>query len=200
MDRVVSVLLFLEGILLSAGGFFLNQAADASFSEEIVANMGTKSTLLSESVLVDTIHNLTFWGGVGMVATGLLLVVASVTFPRFRRERRHDEADAVRTATETNVVFGAIVTAVILFFPLAPTVGGGVTGYYQGENGTKSGAVAGLVASTLLVVLLAFPIGGAVAAGAAPIAGLLTVTLVAGVVYVVGLSALGGYVGATMSE
>lgn len=106
--------------------------------------------------------------------------------------------------TLRNALIGAVVSVVLAFLPFSPALGGGVAGYLQGpsrEDGLRVGAYAGLVAAIpiLLVVTLfgsLFFLGAFFEPRAA--FGFVFVLLVFGVglLYTVGLSALGGYLGA----
>lgn len=108
-----------------------------------------------------------------------------------------------------HALIGAVVTVVVSFIPFSPVLGGGVAAYLDeadANGGVRIGAISGVVASVplllgslLLVAVLGFftvggPGSGAVAFG---VGGALIV-LVFGlllVLYTVGLSALGGYLG-----
>ncbi|MCU4718307.1 DUF5518 domain-containing protein [Halapricum hydrolyticum] len=109
--------------------------------------------------------------------------------------------------TVLNAVIGAVVTVVTTFIPFSPVLGGAVAGYLQKEDSStalKVGALSGAIAMLpflLVVALLAgglpflpvfFDVPGA-------FAGIVVVfvifAILASAVYVVGLSALGGYLG-----
>lgn len=114
------------------------------------------------------------------------------------------------TNSALNALLGGVVSILVAFVPFSPLVGGFVAGYLHDADrsaAVRVGALAGLVA--LLPLLLAggfvllFVVGG-VAVGA-PRASLLFLAfvVVAGVVailYTVGLSAAGGYLGAIVAE
>lgn len=107
--------------------------------------------------------------------------------------------------TLTNALIGAVVTAILSWFvPLAPIVGGAVAAYLQGadaEGGVRNGALSGLLALVPLG-LLGLAIVGFVGlftldpVGTAVSLVVVVGALLVGSVYVVGLSALGGYLGA----
>jgi hypothetical protein len=111
--------------------------------------------------------------------------------------------------TLVNAVLGALATIVLSpFVPFAPVAGGAVSGYLQGgrrDDGLRVGAVSGAIA-LIPVVLVVFFVGGIFLTmftggfgmpGA--MGGLGAVILIFGllfaVVYTVGLSALGGWLG-----
>ena len=105
--------------------------------------------------------------------------------------------------TLLNALIGAIVSVVLVFLPFSTVLGGGVAGYLQGESredGLRVGAYSGLIAAIpiLLGVMLigtVFFFGAFVEPWAA--IGFVFVVFALGVtlVYSVGLSALGGYLG-----
>lgn len=112
--------------------------------------------------------------------------------------------------TFTNALVGAIVTVVtVSVLPLSPLVGGAVSGYLQGGDG-DDGLIVGLISGliSLIPVLLVLAIVGNIALlvfagsgvgfpgllGSLSILLLVVVVLVGGL-YVVLLSAVGGWVG-----
>jgi len=108
--------------------------------------------------------------------------------------------------TLVNALVGAVVTAVTSFLPLSPVIGGAVAGYLQGgtrSDGLRVGAISGFIGMipVLAVGFLLFSVLGVFALGiesAFPFAigGFLIVfALVSSLVYFVGLSAVGGWIG-----
>jgi hypothetical protein len=135
-----------------------------------------------------------------------------------------EESGGVRTESTTegstarsregfyvHAVVGAVVTVLTSIVPFSPLIGGGVAGYLHGggtAQGTRVGGFSGVIASLPLagvfLVLLTVMSFGSVTTG--EVAGPLLVVAIVGVVllfvavYTVGLSALGGYVGAALAE
>lgn len=110
-----------------------------------------------------------------------------------------------------HALLGAVVTVVTSFVPFSPLIGGGVAGYLHGSGsgrGTKVGLVSGVIASLPLAAIFLFLFSimsfGSIYTG--EFAGPLFVIVLVGVIlmfaalYIVGLSALGGYVGASFAE
>jgi hypothetical protein len=109
-----------------------------------------------------------------------------------------------------HALIGAVVTVVFSFIPFSPVLGGGVAAYLSDadtSDGVRLGAISGLIASIplLLFGFLAFAIFGLFTVGgpgmdgmAVGLGGLFVLLLVGvvGLAYTVGLSALGGYLGA----
>ena len=116
-----------------------------------------------------------------------------------------------RSSTLVNALIGAVATVVLSFIPFSPILGGGVAGYLQHgsrDDGVKVGAISGIIATipVVLGVLLLVSIFAIVPTGmGAPRLALggvvlaLVVFLFAGI-YTVGLSAVGGYLGAYLAE
>jgi len=113
-----------------------------------------------------------------------------------------------------HALIGAVVTVVFSFIPFSPVLGGGVAAYLSEADtseGIRIGAISGLIASIplLLFGFLAFAIFGIFTVGGPGMNGMalglggLFVLLLVGVValaYTVGLSALGGYLGAYLGD
>ncbi|SEO10786.1 hypothetical protein SAMN05216388_100874 [Halorientalis persicus] len=213
VDWAVTLVTILAGLLFAAGGAVLYSSADRSWIAAAVAEGTVHSDGLTDAQLVDALHGLAWWGGIGLAVTGLLFVIAGVAFMAYRTRwhRRRAETGETGPDTTTNAVIGAVVTVVTSFVPISPVLGGAVAGYLgrgDGRNGVRVGAYSGLVTSIPVIVLFAFLIGGAavvgveigVGLGAAAVALILLVALAVTVLTVVGLSALGGYLGVEFSE
>jgi hypothetical protein len=111
--------------------------------------------------------------------------------------------------TLINAGIGLVASIVLSFLPFSPLLGGAVAGYLEGgdgRDGLRVGAISGALGLVVgAVVLVLFVVGfGVVFSGApSPQAGLLgslslvffVVGSVVGVVYLLGLSALGGAIG-----
>lgn len=112
-----------------------------------------------------------------------------------------------------NALIGAVAAVVLFFLPFQTLVGGAVAGYLQGpdtDEGLRVGALAGvfLLVPAVLVVLLfggafltVIPFVHPVAAGVGALAVfVLLVLLAVAALYVVGLCALGGVLGAYLNR
>ena len=109
--------------------------------------------------------------------------------------------------TGLNAVIGAVVTVVTTFIPFSPVLGGAVAGYLQQEDSStalKVGALSGAIAVLPFLLVVVFltstlPFLPALFHVPGAFAGIVVVfvifALLASAVYVVGLSALGGYLG-----
>lgn len=99
--------------------------------------------------------------------------------------------------TVLNAVIGAVVTIVLSFTVVSPVLGGVAAGYLQREDGLRVGALAGVIAA-LPAVLLTFLVVGFLGFGAAPVFlgfFFIIVGIILVPIYIIGLSALGGYLG-----
>jgi hypothetical protein len=103
---------------------------------------------------------------------------------------------------------GAAATVLLGFVPFSPVLGGALAGYLHGRDGLSVGTVAGVIAAIPAALLLLLVLGivgfGTIVAdqlsAAFFFAGLFFVSVLILLVYVVGLSALGGLVGVELSE
>ena len=104
-----------------------------------------------------------------------------------------------------NALIGGVVTIVLSFTGVSPVLGGAVAGYLNRRDGVRVGTLAGLIALVPMILGLVFLGGfvglfsffggrGAMMAGGI---GLMVVLLIFGFasIIIVGLSALGGYIG-----
>lgn len=110
--------------------------------------------------------------------------------------------------TLLNAAIGAVATALLSgFVPFAPLFGGALAGYLEGgtrSDGLRVGTIAGLVGLVLTAVVAGFVFfvftaivigyGGPGLFGALGLVALVLVVIVSAV-YIVGLSALGGWLG-----
>ncbi|MDS0259068.1 DUF5518 domain-containing protein [Haloarcula sp. S1CR25-12] len=111
--------------------------------------------------------------------------------------------------TLINAVIGLVASIVLSFLPFSPLFGGAVAGYLEGgdsSDGLRVGAISGVlgvvvgaVVLVLFVVVFGVFVSGTAGAQAGVLGGLGLVFLlggsVVGVVYFVGLSAIGGSLG-----
>lgn len=196
LDWLVAGLFVLEGLAAIAVGATLTQSVDRAFARDLVADVEQPPSFVSEAVLVDTIHNLLVWSGVGAVVLGGLFVVAGVAFRRYRtRVRAAHEAGAPASTRHAVVLGGSLAIVGQAFVPFVQVGGGAVAGYLRaGENATVAGALTGLLAGAPAVVLAVFPAAGAALAGAPLVGALLVVAAFVGAVVSVVMGAVGGLV------
>lgn len=106
--------------------------------------------------------------------------------------------------TFMHALIGAVVTIVTAFLPFSPVLGGAVAAYLNGADsvdGVQIGAISGAIA-TIPMIFVGFLFASIFLFGNAPggFAFFLLVLGVISVLYTAGLSALGGYVGAYMTN
>lgn len=201
---LIPAFLVLGGGAIAFLGGLLAQVASGRWVADMVAAGRLTSVELTPAELTGVTNALLWWGGTGLTVVGLALVVAGVGFFLFRYRTRR--SGARRPDTTASVVAGAVVTVLTSFVPLSPVLGGAAAAYLRKgdrETGLRVGALTGLVAAVPVVVLFAFLVGGfavvasELALGA--VTGVVTLALVfslfVAVLYTVGLSALGGYLG-----
>lgn len=204
---LVAVFLVLGGGSIALLGAILSQVASGSWVAEMVAAGRLTSTELTPAELTSVTNALLWWGGLGLTVVGLALAVAGVAFLVYRLRTGATEGPD----TATSAVVGAVVTVLTSFVPLSPVLGGAAAGYLRKADrstGARVGAFAGLLAAVPVVVLFAFLVGGfavvaselALGAVTAIVALALVFALFVAVLYTVGLSALGGYLGAGLTN
>lgn len=104
--------------------------------------------------------------------------------------------------TLINALIGAVVTIVLSFTMISPVLGGAAAGFLQQKDGARVGAISGLIA-VVPVILSVFGLIGVLGFLSIPAAigifvivlGLLLIPI-----YVIGLSALGGYLGVYLRD
>ncbi|MUV88536.1 hypothetical protein GJ629_00415 [Halapricum sp. CBA1109] len=214
VDWFVAAFLVLGGVLAMAAGALFYSWADLGLITDFVAEGRLQSTELTDPELIDVTYGLLWWGGLGLVGTGLLLVLAGVAFVayRTRARRRREESGVVTPDTAAIAIAGGVVSLVTSFVPLSPIIGGIVSGHLRGgagRDGVRIGAYAGLVAALPLTLVVLIALGGfAVVASEVGLAASISVfvgvailfSALVGVAYMIGLSALGGYIGVSLSE
>jgi hypothetical protein len=206
---VTAALLVFGGLLFAAAGAGMYSLADRSRIASWVAEGQLTSTELTDAELIDTTQALLTWGGLGMAVTGVLLLLGGVGYLLYR-SRMRARTDSKEPDSITLATIGAVVTIVTSFVPLSPILGGLVAGYLQdgdGVDGARTGAYAGLAAAVPFALLGLFLLGGIAIAtlelglgGLGVFVGLaLVFSIGVSVAYLVGLSALGGYISVSLA-
>lgn len=121
---------------------------------------------------------------------------------------RSDHVSPTEGRFAVNAVIGAVVGLVLGFVPLSPAIGGAVAGYLQGGSrraGMKVGATSGAVAAIpallgagLFMVTAVF--GGSRASALLIVVMFLVMFVVFAGLYLVGLGAVGGWLGIYLRE
>lgn len=104
--------------------------------------------------------------------------------------------------TLINGLIGAVVTVLLSFTVVSPIIGGAVAGYLERSDGARVGAISGGIV-ILPLILLGAVVVGLMPGGSMPVAvGALFVVFVFlfGIIWTVGLSALGGHLGVYLRD
>lgn len=212
VDWMTAGALVLTGLFTTIVGIALYALVEREAVVEAVADGTISSPELTDAELVDVSMALSTWGGVGVTITGLLLLVSGIGFIIYRnRLHRREQPDRMLPDTTTLAIVGAVVTGVTSFVPFSPILGGLVAGYLRsGETrqGIRVGAYAGVCAAIPIGLLLLFLLGGFVITalelglgGVGVVISLVFVfSLLFSVAVLVGLSALGGYLGTRLRD
>lgn len=205
LDWVLTVALVILGLLLAGGGAVLATTLDRQTVADAVREGTVRSDFLTDAELIDATLATAEYGGYGLIFAGALIAVigVAVTIGHGRARRRGDP-----TPRWVLGVVGSVVSSVTSFLPFSPALGGAIAGYLdRGDrtDGAATGAIAGLIfVLPLLVFMGALTLGLFTAVpgaeGIGVVAVLVAVALVVSLVYTVGLSAVGGYVGVWLRE
>ncbi|MEF8825263.1 MAG: DUF5518 domain-containing protein [Halapricum sp.] len=213
MDWLLATFVAVTGLAILAGGSALTYAIDRSVIADVVAEGNLRMDLLSNADTIEVGLATGNWTGLGLIATGAIMVIAAVVYAVVRRNARvaAEEVGKPRSDYAANALLGAVVSALVSFVPFSPAIGGGLAGYLErgeSERTVGVGALSGIILMVpllglllfltigLLLGLFAFEAGAlAIAVGAAMLMAMLVVA-VAGA----GLGALGGYVGGKLAE
>lgn len=215
LEWLVGAVLAIGGLVLAMGGSAILWASDerviARAIEQGIADGSIQTDVLTPSQLTALASETAFWLGLGLVITGLGLVVVAVVYVVGRRRtRRSTGGGSLREILFAHALLGAIATGLLSFLPVSPVFGGGVAGYVHRRAGsaTKAGAVSGLLAWIPVAVIggfLAVGLGTGLnrgeVQGLGPVVAMAVVVgILVALVYLVGLSALGGYIAAVIVD
>lgn len=207
-EWAISVFLVLSGSVFAFGGFLLSEFADIGRITSWVEAGRITSTDMSDPELINAVYALIWGGGIGLVVTGALLVIAGAAFFGFQsRARRRFEVTGIASPSVVgNAILGAVVTIVGAFVPFSPVLGGAVSGHLQGgsdRSALRTGILAGLFAAVPVAIAYGVITWSLVdsATGLTPVVlTVLGISLVLSLAYMVGLSGLGGYLGARIDR
>lgn len=199
IDWVVGGLLAVVGVLTAIGGYLLTTVVDRPTVAEAIRTGEFRSDVLTEAEAIDVFVALGQWGGIGLVAVGALFVIVGVAVVVVHGRARERGDGTPRWILG---VVGAMVGTLLGFVPLSPALGGAAAGYLdpdESASGLGSGALAGLLATLPLLVWAGFASVGLLTVLDGELVGLAAIVgavfVLFSVAYLVGLSALGGYVG-----
>lgn len=199
LDWAIGGVLALLGLLVAIGGGVLYTAVDRSEIATLLEESEFRSDVLTEAEAIDGLVALAEWGGLGLAAAGVSIVLIGVAVVVAHGRARRQGRGTPRWILG---VVGAIVNTVLSFIPFSPILGGAAASHLSTDreaSGVAAGAFAGLFTIIPALVALAF-VGVGLFTGlpgstaAAAIAALVVGALLT-IAYIVGLSALGGYIG-----
>ncbi|WP_136688555.1 DUF5518 domain-containing protein [Halorhabdus amylolytica] len=204
LDWAIGVILGVLGLLIALGGAALYFAVDRPEIATFIREGEFQSEVLTEVEAIDALVAFGTWGGIGVAAAGITIVSVAIAVVV---AHGHARRDGRGTPHWILGVVGAIVNTLLSFVPLSPLLGGAAASYLSTEretSGVAAGTFAGLFTILPALVALVFVSVGLFtglpgASAAAAVAALVVGGLLA-IVYVVGFSALGGYVGRRISS
>lgn len=216
VDWILGVIIALAGLLSVIAGtalvFVVDREAIAQGVEDGTITVTAGTAELTEPEIIDVVQTVVSWTGVGLLVTGLGMVLFAVWYVvvRHRAQRRARAGEHGSSYTQF-AVLGAAVTVIVSFLPFSPVLGGGLAGYLERSESDRTvsiGALAGLLPVLPVLVLLVFVLGGLVAGlldveqsvsatvvGASLFFALLLVATIGA-----GLGALGGFVGGRFAD
>lgn len=209
VDWLIAALLAIGGLALALGGSAILWVSDENaIAEAIAAGVaeGTvESDVLDPGELTAVATETAFWLGLGLLLTGLGMVVAGVLYVVARRRVRRSGPDRNRRGLLLgNAILGAVVTGLLSFIPVSPILGGAVSGYVhrkQASGVTTVGALSGLFAALPLVAIMIFlTVGLTSGFASAGVGGVgivvvfaMVIAMLVLLVFSVGLGGIGGY-------
>ena len=199
IDWAIGGVLGLLGLLMALGGWVLYAAIDRQGIATVIREGEFRSDVLTEAEAIDVLVAIAEWGGLGLAAVGVLLVLFGVAVVwGHGRARRHGRG----TPNWVLGVVGAIVSTVLSFVPFSPLLGGAAASCLstdRADSGVAAGTFAGIFTTIPALVGLGFVGVGLFSALPEATAGGAVLALAVGIaftiVYVIGLSAIGGYAG-----
>lgn len=211
LDWILGGLVIFGGLLFGLAGWLVFAVAGREQVETVVASEGFQVEGMTEPEFVELTVTLLPWVAAGLAVTGLAMVVLGIAYVVHRR-RVHRRAAAGEAVSHfpAHALVGAAVSVVTSFVPFSPLVGGGVAGYMERGDSTRTtsvGAASGAVMSAPVFVVALFTAAGVASgfgaigeAGGGVVAAIVVVGAVASLAFTVGLGALGGWIGGKLAE
>ncbi|MFW6448178.1 MAG: DUF5518 domain-containing protein [Halobacteriota archaeon] len=209
LDWLVTGFLLLSGLVVLVAGYVAFDSVDPEWFTELVEEGTVRSDVLTEAEVVEILTEVLWWGGLGALILGVLVILVGIGYivSRRRDHERARETGRVRSGLVADAVAGAVVTVATSFIPLSSIIGGGVAGYLHGGSrldGAKAGALSGVLLSLAGVltggVLLLGLATAEVRAGLNWFISVVVLSLLFSIAVYIGLSAIGGYIGVYLAE
>jgi hypothetical protein len=209
IDWLVGGAIVLIGSLLAVVGVVVRNIDHAELSETFTE--AGRDGILEGSETITVAAATIDWTGLGLIASGAILVLGGVGYAGLQYQRRREAGASGRVGSFwTNAVLGAVVSIVFSFVPLSQILGGGVASYL---DRTESGRVVlGAVSGALTVVpgLLMLPFAWLAISNGSIVVGDTTVGaegvvllgggLLIGALIGAVLGAIGGYAGGHLAD
>jgi hypothetical protein len=199
IDWAIGAILSIAGALIALGGIALYYGVTRPDVTDYVHSSEFQSEVLTDREAIDALVAFGQWSGIGLLAAGGLLVLIGIAVVVAHRRARHDNRS---TPNWILGVGGALIGSLLSFIPLSPILGGVAAGYLDPNpetSGLGTGTLAGVFGSLPLFVVVTFASIGlivSVPSETAPaVVTVVCVALLLIVLYFVGLSAVGGYLG-----
>lgn len=216
VDWLVGLFIAIAGLVALVGGSILRFAIDRAVlldhAEWDSGPVEVMSTQLTRPEVVDVAMAVLFWTGIGLIVTGvgMLLFAAWYVASRHRSHSR-SETETPERSFGAFAVTGAVVTVLVSFVPFSSAVGGGVAGYLERAESTRTasvGALSGVLHVVPFAVIVLFVMIGVwvgfQAVGETGIAvltnGVILLAFVVSAGVSIGLAALGGFLGGRLAE
>ncbi|MFP4590181.1 MAG: DUF5518 domain-containing protein [Halobacteriales archaeon] len=209
LDWLVTGFLVLAGLIVVAAGYAAFDSVDPEWFTDLVEEGTIRSDVLSEAEVVEVLAEMLWWGGLGAVILGVLLVVVGIGYIAVRRRdhTRAREVGRVSSSLVADAVAGAVATVATSFIPLSAIIGGGVAGYLHGGSrldGAKAGALSGVLLALAGVFLGGMLLLGLTTADVRAdiniVVFIVVLSLLVSIVFNLVLSAVGGYIGVYLAE
>lgn len=216
VDWILGAVIAMGGMISLIGGsalvFLVDQELLAEEIEDEAVTVTVGTTELTDAEALAVAEAVVSWTGVGLLVTGLGLVLFAVWYvvERHRTHRRARDGERI-SSYGSFAVLGAVATVFLSFLPFSPALGGALAGYLEraeSERTVSVGTLAGLLPMVPLLVLLVFVLVGLVVgmlaveqAGAAIIVGLaMFFALMLIATMGAALGGIGGYLGGRLAE
>lgn len=216
VDWILGAVIAMGGTISLIGGsalvFLVDQELLAEEIEDEAVTVTVGTTELTDAEALAVAEAVVSWTGVGLLVTGLGLVLFAVWYVVVRHRTHQRARDGERVSSYGSfAVLGAVATVFLSFLPFSPALGGALAGYLEraeSERTVSVGTLAGLLPMVPLLVLLVFVLVGLVVgmlaveqAAAAIIVGLaMFFALMLIATMGAALGGIGGYLGGRLAE
>ena len=127
LDWLVPAFLVLIGLALIVGGAAIFVGADVDLIRQAVQDEAIQSDVFTGEDLVAVTYATAFWGGIGLVVTGVAVWLGAAWFYVLRRrERREERAGHRPSYVWSNAIVGAVGSIVLGFVPFSQALGGAI--------------------------------------------------------------------------